>query len=166
MAFQRTIIRMVSRFEDVVWVNYDARFWQKAARLKDLRWSRIDASLYQECFMGKTSALTHCRQCGSTGHLAHQCNRLSARQGSVEVCVLFNKADGNQCRYCSCSYTHCCWNCLFMGPWSAPPSSIYVPSCYGKAACEMQLHCSPRCIWMYVSSHIVTAVVSLLHRSV
>ena len=132
MAYQRTIIRMSSRFEDVVWVNYDARFRQKAVRLKDLRWSRIDASLYQECFMGKTCPLSRCRQCGSTGHLAHQCDQQSARQGSVEVCGLFNEADGNQHRYRSCSYTHCCWNCLFMGRGQHPHPASMCPHAMAK----------------------------------
>ena len=130
----------------------------------------IDAALYCEAFTGKARVLPRCRFCLSDTHASQECHyaptddalpqpkvprgpmtavgnrqpRLTSGSG-VELCGLFNKAEGNQCRYRFCRYAHICGKCR-AGPHPAADCGKQLastrPSCSSSATnCPL----SPRC---------------------
>ena len=52
LAYMLTIIRAAQEFEDPAWILYDAAYRDKAAATKNLKWSQIDAGLYNQVFTG------------------------------------------------------------------------------------------------------------------
>ena len=123
-AYSRTIVRASQIFEGPAWVSYDSQFRRKAAALKSWDWGTIDAGLYNECFTGRAKTRALCKICLSDSHLDSHCPLLtqtlttpnqipgSARypvidkSRMVELCGLFNKPTGNECKYSNCRYAH------------------------------------------------------------
>ena len=53
MAYQVTIIKCSRDFEGSAWAQYDWAYRRQAAQTKDLRWSRLNLTLFSLCFAGK-----------------------------------------------------------------------------------------------------------------
>ena len=73
MGYQRVIVRAARNFEGAAWVTYDMCYRRKAARCKDLHWSRIDSALYHDAFTGRTRSVPRCTFCLSPHHSSQQC---------------------------------------------------------------------------------------------
>jgi hypothetical protein len=74
MAYQATIIRCYRDFEDLHWAQYDRMYRRQVAITKDLRWGRIDTTLYSKCFAGKARRRSMCTYCLSDSHTSQDCH--------------------------------------------------------------------------------------------
>ena len=135
--YQRTIVRAARNFEGLAWVSYDICYRRKAARCRDLHWSRVDSALYHEAFTGRARSVPRCSLCLSPHHSSGQC--AFAPVGSVQVggqqstgvsvtpsssrgiggggqwCGLNNRAGADACRFRNCRFPHHCRDCLVKG---------------------------------------------------
>ena len=83
MVYQRTMVRAARNFEGLAWVSYDICYRRKAARCRDLHWSRVDSALYHEAFTGRARSVPRCSLCLSPHYSSGQC--AFAPVGSVQV---------------------------------------------------------------------------------
>ena len=125
MAYLRTIIRASRNFEGAAWATYDMAFRRQAANRRSLDWGMTDPVLYNEAFTGRAKAIPRCKYCLSDSHASHDCTYAPeepkqsrpfqpARSSTVpvaQICRLFNKQGGSQCRYKHCRYAHLCARC-------------------------------------------------------
>ncbi len=129
MAYLRTITRAAHNFEGTAWASYDMAYRRQAANHKSLDWAVIDPALYNEAFTGRAKTIPRCRCCLADSHESRECafapeerkgggrpvpqsqDRGSSSAGAVDVCRLYNKPTGNQCRYKFCRYAHVCAKC-------------------------------------------------------
>ena len=125
MAYMRTIVRASRNFEGPAWATYDMAFRRQAANRQSLDWGITDPVLYNEAFTGRAKAIPRCRYCLSDSHASHDCsyapddtkqhrpfpqNRTSTTP-VAQICRLFNRPGGSQCRYKYCRYAHLCARC-------------------------------------------------------
>ena len=73
MAYQATIIGCYQDFEDLHWAQYDCMYRHQVAITKDLRWGRVDATLYSKCFAGKARRRAMCTYCLSDNNATNEC---------------------------------------------------------------------------------------------
>ena len=114
MAYQRTIIRVHRSFVREEWITYGSSYHcNLAANTKSLEWRKVNFTLYNETFTGRTKALPHCMHCSSEQHSLAACPNVSnlidlykgikltprARDHPRLVCGLFNSHRGKQCTY-------------------------------------------------------------------
>ena len=125
MAYLRTITRASRNFEGTAWATYDMAYRRQAANQRSLDWATIDPALYNESFTGRAKSIPRCRYCLADSHRTQECafapeeRRGGSQQyqdrnqaiGAVEICRLFNKPAGNQCKYKFCRYAHVCAKC-------------------------------------------------------
>lgn len=74
MAYQSQIARASSRYKWPAWLVYDQNFRQEAANNPSQSWSKVDPSIYAQCFTDQ--ALTSenwCEQCHGLDHISSQC---------------------------------------------------------------------------------------------
>ena len=116
------------------WVVYDLNFRQDAADtgLKD--WSKVDPSVYTQCFMGASICQeSWCKSCHSIDHISENCpikpvsnlrkweipgflapSQLGKRQAlrsNPQPCKKYNRYNGD-CRYADgCIFQHKCMAC-------------------------------------------------------
>ena len=142
MAYQSTIIKCSRDFDGLAWAQYDRAYRRQAAQTKDLRWSRINTTLYSLCFAGKARRSVACVHCLSDGHRSDACpdNPASTcvpmlmmsglsqaapvvpgRTGQRLVCHLYNSRNGPRCTYNPCKFAHICEGCRGNHPRSACP---------------------------------------------
>ncbi len=129
LAYLRTIVR-ASR---TAWASYDACYRRQAANRRSLDWATVDASLYCQAFTGRARIIPRCIHCLRDSHISRDCAYAPSTtsynaahpplracgqapprgQSStpIEVCRLFNKPGGNQCRFRACKYAHICSKC-------------------------------------------------------
>ena len=143
MAYQTTIIKCSKDFDGIAWAQYDRAYRRQAAQSKDLRWSRLNTTLYSLCFAGKAKRGVACAHCLSNAHASEGCPDNPAKAylpvwytsgpsttstGSapqygqhLKVCHLFNAKGGSRCTYTNCKFAHVCATCRGGHPRSAPP---------------------------------------------
>ena len=63
MAYMATIVKCSRDYHGVAWAQYDRGFRKQMATLRDLRWSRINPTLFSLCFSGKAKRNTMCNWC-------------------------------------------------------------------------------------------------------
>ena len=136
MAYQSTIVKCHSDFEGSAWMAYDRAFRRQAAAKKTLDWSQLNPTLYSLCFAGKAKTDIVCTSCLSREHKSMDCPDRSSkryqqrstapgsnssihREGSVEICRLYNAKGGSKCRFKECRYAHLCRACKRPHPWSS-----------------------------------------------
>ena len=116
MAHQATI---VLDFEDLHWVQYDRMYHHQVAITKDIRWGRVDTTLYSKCFAGKEN-MANLSWPGSLQHsYGEQAApaQISRPQGDQQLerwatCNLFNASEGSRCYLINpCKYQHICAEC-------------------------------------------------------
>ena len=136
-AYMRTIAKASRNFEGTTWVAYDTAFRRQAANLGTWDWGAIDTGLYNEAFAGRARVLPRCSRCLAENHDERSCPLTpapkpqpptggqvgpTAKHTSVDLCGLFNKATGNECRFRECKYAHICALCK-SGPHPASSCS-------------------------------------------
>ena len=129
-------MRAAGNFEGTAWVTFDMCYRRRAARRKDLAWSRVDPELYQDAFTGRARAVPRCSYCLSPHHASPICpfapppfvtsspfvasapngaGSAAVTSGTPQICGLYNKASGNSCRYKNCRFAHNCRECVTRG---------------------------------------------------
>ena len=147
MGYLRTIVQVSRNFERAAWASYDAAYRWQAANRHSLDWANIDPTIYNEAFTGRARLLPRCRYCLAETHEARDCQYAPreepppaqhfkgmnwsptqrpggdrASQQLVELCVLFNAAEGNRCTFKWCRFAHVCARCR-RGPHPAAECS-------------------------------------------
>ena len=144
MAYMATIVKCSKDFNGVAWVQYDRAFRKQMAQLRQLKWSRLNPTLFSLCF---AKANVVCAFCVSDNHTSEACpdNPANFRQWGLQpqetaipsrslgapgrsraakICYLFNKRAGNECTFNPCRYLHVCSACKGSHPRSGcPPQS-------------------------------------------
>ena len=132
MSYQATIIKCARDFDGLAWAQYDRAYRRQIAQTKELRWSRLNPTLYSLCFAGKARRHVVCSFCLSDNHSSDQCpenpSLLSAAFTSYhtqpgpapilsgvpkleKLCNLFNAKEGPRCNYRNCKFAHKCSVC-------------------------------------------------------
>ena len=148
MAYQAMIVKCSRDFEGLAWAQYDRAYRRQAAQTKDLRWSRLNPTLFSLCFAGKARRNIACAHCLSDNHTSDTCPENPSRPfflwqhpGAtpsgvappvgvapqvggphpvrLRICHLFNARDGPQCTYSPCKFAHVCSACRANHPRSA-----------------------------------------------
>ena len=121
MAYQTTIIKCSRDFDGLAWAQYDRAYRPQAAQSKDLKWSRLNPTLYSLCFAGKAKRGVACVHCLSDSHSSDSCPDNPARaylpvwygnghgttsmglapryNQPLKVCYLFNAKGSSKCTY-------------------------------------------------------------------
>ncbi len=126
MAYQAIIAKASQTYRWPSWVVYDQSFRQEMAGTKNQSWARVDPSLYSVCFFGQNaSADNWCGTCQSLDHSSTACPIKQSRKrawpggsGTVgqrtprsEVCLKYNKFNGD-CKFGrECRFRHACSKC-------------------------------------------------------
>ena len=142
MAYQTTIIKCARDFQGPAWAQYDRAYRRQVAQTKDLRWSKLNPTLYSLCFAGKAKRHVICNFCLSDNHASERCpenldhveavswpiqsgllNQIlflihSHQLRRVKLCHLFNAQEGPRCTFRPCKYVHWCSNCRGAHPLS------------------------------------------------
>lgn len=130
MSYQATIIKCARDFDGLAWAQYDRAYRRQVAQTKDLRWSRLNPTLYSLCFAGKAKRHIVCAFCLSDNHTTEQCpenpssvaNSMSWFNNSTlpgpsqayyqeRLCNLFNAVGGPRCNFHQCKFAHKCSAC-------------------------------------------------------
>ncbi len=134
MGYMTLIAKASRRYNWPAWVIYDQQLRQDAAGNPGVQWAKADPSLYAQCFTGQDiSKENWCSSCQELDHKSADCpyrsrkrswnaayghaeqlNRdggTSAKQKQPQVCLKFNRYDG-ECRYGrECKFVHACIKC-------------------------------------------------------
>jgi hypothetical protein len=127
MAYQAIIAKASRKFKWPSWVVYDQNFRQEAAGNPDTPWSKVEPSLYAQCFTGQeTQGEGWCTTCQGVDHASADCpfqprkrpraagspgQQGSAPKGAGELCHKYNRS-GGQCSYGQkCRFQHICSVC-------------------------------------------------------
>ena len=73
MAYQATIVRCYRDFSGLHWAQYDRMYRRQVAVTKDLRWAKLDPTLYSKCFAGNARRQPLCSHCLSDNHSSSEC---------------------------------------------------------------------------------------------
>ena len=116
------------------WIVYDLNFLQEAAESGQKDWSKVEPSIYTQCFTGAAiNQESWCRSCHSIDHASDMCpikpggllrrrkspqmaalppvKKQPPSQSSPQICRKFNMFNGD-CRFRSaCIFQHKCENC-------------------------------------------------------
>lgn len=128
MAYQTTIAKASQRYRWPSWIVYDQNFRQEAAGNPHLSWARVDPSMYAQCFTGQAiSAENWCARCQCLDHTTSSCpyrprrrpmsttgagiGALSQPRQEQQVCIKYNKFNGD-CKFGkTCRFLHVCSSC-------------------------------------------------------
>ena len=118
------IVRASHRYKWPSWVVYDQNFRIEAADHGTKEWSRMDPSLYAQCFTGQAkSQESWCKSCHSLDHDSESCPlkppqpkrfKSSVTQPlakSTEPCKNYNRYNGDCHHGAKCKYAHVCSTC-------------------------------------------------------
>lgn len=142
MAYMATIVKCAKDFDGVAWAQYDRAYRKQMAQRKELRWSRLNPTLFSLCFAGKAKRNATCAHCLADTHTTDQCpdnpvrfwgwqaqerergpapagNQQRGRNTQKPICFLFNKKGGNECSYNPCKFAHLCLSCKGNHPRSS-----------------------------------------------
>lgn len=130
MSYQATIIKCARDFDGLAWAQYDRAYRRQVAQTKDLRWSRLNPTLYSLCFAGKAKRHIVCSLCLSDNHASENCPENSNLPSGLlpwhqtpsgqlstmtkpptKLCNLFNAREGPRCTFQPCKYAHRCSIC-------------------------------------------------------
>lgn len=154
MAYLTIITKASQKYKWPSWVIYDQNFRLEAAGNPTQAWSKVDPSIYAQCFTGQTLCSENwCARCQSLEHPSHRCPlRPSKRswssafgqgQGppkqdqaqSAPACIKFNKYNGD-CKFGKqCRYQHICSECSGPHPLSKcnKKDTTLKESCYHRS---------------------------------
>ena len=170
LLYQSSIAKLSQKFSWPFWVIYDNSYRQEAADTGKLDWSKIEPSLYAQCFIGMAiSSEGWCSLCHSVEHLKHNCPlnpQLLPREAPKwplpepalssyskrykewpPICRKFNKHDG----YCEfmpkCNYRHVCQKCFGLHP---------------ETKCTKQGASNPQPKWQWLLRGIMTELLTVV----
>ena len=92
MAYQAMIVKCSRDFEGLAWAQYDRAYRRQAAQTKDLRWSRLNPTLFSLCFTGKARrniACAHCQVITTPRILAQRIHLALSFCGNIQVPLLW-----------------------------------------------------------------------------
>ena len=134
LAYMATIAKASQKYRWPSWLVYDQNFRQQAAESGNCEWSKIDPSIYAQCFNGMAiSDEGWCRHCHSIEHAAENCPTRQwvdkgvrkrgwslpappAKRGPTTttneaICRKFNRYGGD-CKFGkACKFQHICSQC-------------------------------------------------------
>ena len=137
MSYQATIIKCARDFDGIAWAQYDRAYRRQVSQTKDLRWSRLNPTLYSLCFAGRAKRHIACSFCLSDNHASDHCpenpngsvfpwfqsNAVQATTTASSVkprfCHLYNAREGPRCTFQPCKFAHQCSVCRGLHPRSA-----------------------------------------------
>ena len=141
MGYQRTIVRASRNYEGTAWASYDVAFQRQAAATHSLNLGTVDSTLYNEAFTGRARLTTRCKYCLGDSHGSFECiyapppsnaPGLPGSQprpglprsgaGGPELCLKFNKPEGNRCYFRRCKFAHLCSKCRQPHPSAECPA--------------------------------------------
>ena len=73
MAYPATIVKCAHDFEGISWAQYDRVYRRQVAQTDDLRWLRLNPTLYSLCFAGKAKRNIVCAYCLSDNRTTASC---------------------------------------------------------------------------------------------
>ena len=139
LAYMAMIAKFSKSYDDSSWARYDMLYRKQMAKLKDLRWSRLNPTLFNMCFSGKARLGSACVWCLSDNHSSADCADNPANMGwnwprvedagqpgnrtgngqkdrnrsnqAVKICFLYNRRNKSECSYDPCKYAHICLLC-------------------------------------------------------
>lgn len=141
MAYQSIIAKASKQYKWPAWVVYDQNFRQEAAGDLLQSWAKVDPSIYALCFTGQAASLENwCTRCQCLDHSTANCPAQPSRKRSwaaatsspvtqyraglgrqsqeQQICIKFNKFDGD-CRFGrQCKFMHVCSACREPHPMS------------------------------------------------
>ena len=152
MAYMILIIKASQEYEGLASFMYDEAFRRQAAATGLTEWSKINPSIFTECFNTRARSGTRCELCLTLGHDAEGCTRSegegdlalrwrtmeaalasphlrSSERGvppgyeATDACKLYNEG---RCHYQPCKFRHVCRECKGDHPATA------VPECYAR----------------------------------
>lgn len=144
LAYLSLIAKCSLKYRWPSWVVYDQNFRQEAAESGLRDWSKVDPSIYAQCFTGASiSPENWCKRCHSVDHASEGCplkpstanrrppppaappsRKRPPPRSNPEPCKRFNNYDGD-CKFGdSCIYQHKCDNC---GELSHPATKCSKP---------------------------------------
>ena len=119
MAYLSQIVRASTRYKLPAWLVYDQNFRQEAANNPSQLWSKVDPSIYTQCFTDQ--ALTSenwCEQCQGLDHTSAQCPvkprkrpRSVFQATNLSICWKFNRFNRDCWQGKDCPYKHVCKLC-------------------------------------------------------
>ena len=138
MAYMLNIAKASIKFQWPSWVVYDQNFRIEAASTPTTDWSKVDPSIYSQCFSNMAkSAAGWCQICYSIDHCTENCMIKPRKRPSPTetptaskkspqafsnnwppICKNYNMFNGN-CRGAKCRYRHCCSLCEKPGHYRA-----------------------------------------------
>ncbi len=134
MAYLTVIAKASQRYRWPSWIVYDQNFRQEAAGNPSQSWARVDPSIYAQCFTGQAlSSENWCTRCQCIDHTTASCpyrprkkpwhsaggagpaspsgRQEQAAGRQAQVCIKYNKFDGD-CKFGKeCRYLHICSSC-------------------------------------------------------
>ena len=122
MAYQIIIAKASTQYKWPSWVIYDQSFRQEMAGSPGQSWARVDPTIYSLCFFGQNlRAENWCRNCQSMDHVAQNYPARGTKRSWApaapnqqkvgEVCLKFNKLQGD-CKFGrDCRFRHVCSAC-------------------------------------------------------
>lgn len=138
MAYATGIAKASKKFKWPSWVIYDQNFRQEAVSSPTQPWSKVDPSIYSQCFLGMAKSQEGwCQTCQSLDHATHNCPaggsstprkrpwqtavRQQGESPSKPVCLKFNRNNG-ECPFGNrCRFAHMCSRCRGTHPMSRCP---------------------------------------------
>ncbi len=151
MAYQSLIAKASHTYRWPSWLVYDQSFRQEAAGKPTLTWAKVDPSIYALCFFGQNRSMENwCAECQAIDHTTTMYpTRLGRKRGwtaggasgwtaggapgwtaggapqqvsrSADVCLKFNRFNGD-CKFGrSCRFLHVCSGCGERHPISKCP---------------------------------------------
>ena len=138
MAYMAEIAKASVKYKWPSWVIYDQKYRMEAAETQKADWSKIEPSIYAQCFHGMEIAMTGwCVHCYSIDHISDSCmfkpkKRTQAPSPSPSsskyqqldqlqqpICKKYNNFNGKCSFGASCRYRHWCSNCKKPGHYKA-----------------------------------------------
>ena len=129
MAYMSTIAKASLKYKWPAWIVYDQNFRQEAADKGLKNWSQVDPSIYTQCFTGMSiSQEGWCKTCLSIDHNSENCpikltrkrpavslpsyvNKRFQQNPKTQICLKYNKYEGD-CKFgSSCRFQHVCSSC-------------------------------------------------------
>ena len=141
MAYQALIVRASKKYRWPSWLVYDQNFRQEAAGNRELLWAKADPSMYAQCFTcQELSGENWCSRCQGLDHTSASCpyqsrkrqwnalpleagsqpprGKARVEQGRDQVCMKFNRYQGDCWFGCECKFRHVCSACYGSHPVS------------------------------------------------
>ena len=134
LAYMTSIAKCSAKYRWPSWVVYDLNFRQDAAEAGQKDWSKVEPSIYTQCFTGAgINQESWCRRCHSIDHATDMCpvkqggmprkregmqlpmstvpKRRPPPQSNPQICRKYNTYNGD-CRFGSaCMFQHKCEGC-------------------------------------------------------